>query len=727
MTLRVFISSRIEELKDERDAVESAVLELYNKEELSFTTWRWETASRDIPSGKSPDIVQSENLKKSDVYLLIIGSEYGPEQGISSTHKEFEEARLEFDKDCILIYVKNDEETVQRREERLKRWLKDIKGTYKGFEDISKLKELVKDRLRALWLEKFERGAVESVRRMPAEEPQILRYPIRDCMEYIDQIKISWLKRFTTPLELALKLQREKKHKESNETISEIIKDIEKERKVHEGHDEGFTAVKDKIDKVETICFFSQSLNLAYLNDYIRSINLFNKAILYAERLGFDRKFILDEYMHQGEAFYEFKQYDDAIRYYSKAILLDQNNAEAYNNLGVISYKKGEYDNAIEYYNKAVSINSNSSEGFVNLGLGYAQKGKFNKALENYNKALKINPKCEDAYLGCGIVYAKKGELNAAIKCFSKVLELSPKNAKAYNNRGTAYDEKGDFNKALSDLNKALKLNQNFADAYSNRGIVYDEIGEYNRAIDDFNKALFIKPNDIEVLNNRGVVYAKNGEFDKAMEDFKKSVELEPDFEVAYINRGNLYLSKKEYDKAIAKFNKAIELNPNIAEVYNNRGVAYYMKGDLDKAIENYNKALLLKPNYANAYANRSSIHLKKARYQDALKDLKNAGSLFFSTKKVIEAQKAFSTGFELNGKISDDDIIYCGIFLFVITLDHNVLNKLRSMKKKDELKRIYDFLLARLKRERVYMEEIRNEIKRIDLKLLLDAIISEL
>jgi len=726
MKLRIFISSRIEELKEEREAVESAVLELYKGERLPFMTWRWETASEDIPSGKSPDDVQSENLKKSEVYLLIIGAEYGPKKGISSTHKEFEEARLEFDEDCILTYVKNDEETVQRREERLKRWLKDIKGTYKEFEDIRKLKELVKDRLRALWQKKFERGAEEIVRRMPTEEPQILKYPIKGCMEYIDQIKISWLRRFTMPLELALKLQGEEKYKESNEKINEIIKDIEKERKVHEGHDEGFTAVKDKIDKVETICFFSQSLNLAYLNDYIKSINLFNKAILYAERLGFDRKFILDEYMHQGEAFYEFKQYDDALRYYSKAILLDPNNAEAYNNLGVISYKKGEYGNAIEYYNKAVSINSNSSEVFVNLGLGYAQKGKFSKALENYNKALKINPKCEDAYLGCGVVYAKKGELNEAIKCFNKVLELNPENAKAYNNRGTAYDEKGKFSKALSDLNRALELNPNFADAYSNRGIVYDEIGGYNRAIDDFNDALFIKPNDAEVYNNRGVVYAKNGEFDKAMEDYNKAVELNPYFAVAYINRGNVYLNNKEYDKAIEEFDKATELNPNIAEVYNNRGVAYSMKGELDKAIADYNKALSFKPNYANAYANRCSIHLKKGRYHDALKDAKNAGIFFFRTKKIVEAQKAFSAGFELKGKISDDDIIYCGIFLFVITLDYDVLIDLRNMEK-NGLGMIYEFLLAKLKRERVGIEEIMAEIKREDLKLLLDTIVSEL
>ncbi|RJS71838.1 DUF4062 domain-containing protein [Methanophagales archaeon] len=155
---RVFISSRLEELKEERIAVEEAVKELWNNEDILYKTWRWETASKDTPSGYSPDEVQSKELRKSDVYLLILGAEYGHQEGISPTHKEYEEALFEFDKDCILVYVKNDEDTVRKREERLKKLLEKIKHevTYKDFKDAEELKAHVKDRLRALWHEKFK-------------------------------------------------------------------------------------------------------------------------------------------------------------------------------------------------------------------------------------------------------------------------------------------------------------------------------------------------------------------------------------------------------------------------------------------------------------------------------------------------------------------------------------------------------------------------------------------
>ncbi|MBE9593668.1 MAG: DUF4062 domain-containing protein, partial [Proteobacteria bacterium] len=148
MTPRVFISSRLEEL-EERVTVEEAVKELLNNDGIVYKTWRWEKASKERPSGNTPDGVQSKELKNSDVYLLILGAEYGPEEGISSTHKEYEEAHFEFDTECILVYVKNDEDTVKKREERLKKWLERIAGevTYKGFKSTEELKAHVKDKL----------------------------------------------------------------------------------------------------------------------------------------------------------------------------------------------------------------------------------------------------------------------------------------------------------------------------------------------------------------------------------------------------------------------------------------------------------------------------------------------------------------------------------------------------------------------------------------------------
>ncbi len=149
MSPMVFISSRIDELKEEREKVKEGIHELWNQEDIPFKDWDWEEA-KEIPSGKSPDKVQSEGVKDSDIYLLILGSEYGGfEYGEYPTHKEYKLACSETEEDCILIYIKK----VENREEKCDRWIKEIKEdkrTYKLFETQHDLKNLVKIRLRDL-------------------------------------------------------------------------------------------------------------------------------------------------------------------------------------------------------------------------------------------------------------------------------------------------------------------------------------------------------------------------------------------------------------------------------------------------------------------------------------------------------------------------------------------------------------------------------------------------
>ena len=146
---QVFISSRSVELEKERDAVEYAIYELWNNEDLPFAVWRWESA-KEIPSGKHPDEVQSKGVRDSDIYVLILGSEYGDfEYGKSPTHKEYDIACSKFEANCILIYIKKEKE-VGEREEKLEQWIDVIKGehTFKPFKNSDQLKDLVKTRLR---------------------------------------------------------------------------------------------------------------------------------------------------------------------------------------------------------------------------------------------------------------------------------------------------------------------------------------------------------------------------------------------------------------------------------------------------------------------------------------------------------------------------------------------------------------------------------------------------
>lgn len=166
MPLMVFISSRLDELKEERNKVRVGISELWSHEDIPFKVWDWENA-KEIPSGKNPDRIQSEGVRDSDIYVLILGSEYGnKEYGESPTHKEYDIACSELEKDCILIFIRKG----GRIEEKLERWIEELKNKHacKPFENPDQLKNLVKTRLRDLWSEeKWKANKVDADEKLP--------------------------------------------------------------------------------------------------------------------------------------------------------------------------------------------------------------------------------------------------------------------------------------------------------------------------------------------------------------------------------------------------------------------------------------------------------------------------------------------------------------------------------------------------------------------------------
>jgi len=85
------------------------------------------------------------------------------------------------------------------------------------------------------------------------------------------------------------------------------------------------------------------------------------------------------------------QRYKDARKNFTKAVKLDHNHSDAYNNLGVVYYQQKDYGKAIKTYEKACSLNAWASY-YSNLGAAYFAKKQFEKAAYNYSKALELDP-----------------------------------------------------------------------------------------------------------------------------------------------------------------------------------------------------------------------------------------------------------------------------------------------------------------------------------------------
>lgn len=158
------------------------------------------------------------------------------------------------------------------------------------------------------------------------------------------------------------------------------------------------------------------------------------------------------------------------------------------------SGRLGEIDCEIEHCTRAITLNPNDAEAYNNRGVAYYIKGDFNCAIQDFNTAIRLKPDNADTYYNRGLAYGQKTDVDRAIQDFSQVIKLKPDDAEAYNNRGAAYAKKGDLDCALEGFTKAIEYKTSEVRFYSNRGMANYSKEEYDLARKDFGKVIELKP-----------------------------------------------------------------------------------------------------------------------------------------------------------------------------------------------------------------------------------------
>ena len=90
----------------------------------------------------------------------------------------------------------------------------------------------------------------------------------------------------------------------------------------------------------------------------------------------------------------------------------DQKKAEIIHQEGLQKFKAGEVDAALIALEKAVKINPESAEIYNDLGNIYFALENPEQALKNYNQAIKLDPSLAMSYYNRGYAYYKTKKMN---------------------------------------------------------------------------------------------------------------------------------------------------------------------------------------------------------------------------------------------------------------------------------------------------------------------------
>ena len=143
---------------------------------------------------------------------------------------------------------------------------------------------------------------------------------------------------------------------------------------------------------------------------------------------------------------------------YQKALSIDTNACEAYNNLGVALSKVGRFEQSIQACQDAIRINPDYFEAYYNQGVVLQDQGNFSQAIESYQEAIRINPDYAQAYNNYGFILHKQGKFDEAIKQYRRAIDLDSTIAQARTNLGVALLLVGDFKEGWREYDWRLKV-----------------------------------------------------------------------------------------------------------------------------------------------------------------------------------------------------------------------------------------------------------------------------
>ncbi len=167
--------------------------------------------------------------------------------------------------------------------------------------------------------------------------------------------------------------------------------------------------------------------------------------------------------------------------------------ADNYINLSLVYYEKGEFENCIKVCEKALELDPNYVNAYNNICSAYNSLQKWDKAIEACNKALQLMPEHNlakgnlerakkmndlentssknlnyDELINLSLTYYNKGLYMKCVEACEKALRLKPKDATAYNNICSAYNALQEWDKAIEACEKAVKYAPDFELAKNN-------------------------------------------------------------------------------------------------------------------------------------------------------------------------------------------------------------------------------------------------------------------
>lgn len=434
--------------------------------------------------------------------------------------------------------------------------------------------------------------------------------------------------------------------------ISDLVKDLEVFNYITRAnntkdHDEALSLYKKAVQLKEDPELFTGLGNIYFIKkNYEESEKNYRRA------LELDSKKI-DALKGLSSCLREKGEIEEANTILSELEKLAETDPEINYKFGLLYEKSIEYDKAIKYYEKALILDPEYTQAKMSMGYCYYlkavknyTKNKLKNAKKNISKALEIDPLNKDY----------KDVLKKTISA-----EKKRKIRKMFR-KASRHFKKKEYDQAINFCNKILDINPELESVYYSLGKCYFYKKEYDRSEKIYNKIRIDFPREVDVYLNLGQLYLDQNELDKAEEFFQMYIKKskEKNRVKGYIGLAKVYNSKRDYVNAEKYYKKVLEKDKKNVKSLVGIGNINFYKQNHDEALTYYKKVLRFSSKNESALYGCGVIYFKRKDFKSAEKyfikakrGAKNLGDISFSLGKLYYYKKDYNKALSYFTKVT--------------------------------------------------------------------------
>ena len=310
---------------------------------------------------------------------------------------------------------------------------------------------------------------------------------------------------------------------------------------------------------------------LQYTDDYADVYNLIGMEYLFMDNLEMAKdNFIkcLEEDLEDQSALYnvvycfEFlDQNQEAILYLNEYINKNPYSEIAWHQLGRLHYGVKEYENAIRAFDYATLIDDEFLGAFMEKAKAYERLKKYNEAIESYNRTIELDDATSYALLRIGKCYEKLGNSIKALQYYNQTVHEDPLLDKGWIAITDFYVRQKNFQKALFFVNKALAIDNQNRLYWKRYATINKQMHFFEEAEFGYRKAVEFGDHALDTWLFWVDILQFLGEFDSAIQTLLQASEYFPEENEIEYRLAGLYFMIQDNTKAKFHLSNGLRLN----------------------------------------------------------------------------------------------------------------------------------------------------------------------